>query len=83
MSLRAAFFCVITKRIVVISYRRFEDNPSVPTSGFKNPKESLGSLSFERLRWSRGSVLAFGTQVRGSHPVEAVGFLAHFPSEGK
>jgi len=29
----------------------------------------------ERLRWSRGSVLAFRTQVRGSNPAEAVGFL--------
>jgi len=30
----------------------------------------------KRLRWSRSSVLAFGTQVRGgSHPAEAVGFF--------
>ena len=27
------------------------------------------------LRWSRGSVLAFGTQVPGSNPAEAVGFF--------
>ena len=30
--------------------------------------------SLKRLRWSRGSVLAFGTQVRGFAP-EVVGFL--------
>ena len=29
----------------------------------------------KRLRWSRGSVLAFGTQVRGFKPAEAVGFF--------
>ena len=40
------------------------------------------------LRWSRGSVLAFSTQVRG-FAAEAVGFLrankssARLPSEGK
>ena len=32
-------------------------------------------VKVERLRWSRGSMLAFGTQVRGSNPAEAVGFL--------
>ena len=34
-----------------------------------------GPMHLERLRWSRGSVLAFGTQVRGFKPAEAVGFL--------
>ena len=29
----------------------------------------------KRPRWSRGSVLAFGTEVRGSNPTEAVGFF--------
>jgi hypothetical protein len=29
----------------------------------------------KRLRWSRGSVLAFSTQFVGSNPAEAVGFL--------
>ena len=43
----------------------------------------------KRLRWSRGSVLAFGTQVCGSNPAEAVRFFrvkkssARLPSEGK
>jgi hypothetical protein len=38
--------------------------------------ELLGSINCEgRLRWSRGSVLAFNTQVRGSNAAEAVGFL--------
>ena len=32
-------------------------------------------LHCQRLRWSRGSVLAFSTQVRGFNPAEAVGFL--------
>ena len=47
------------------------------------------AVYLERLRWSRGSVLAFGTQVRGFKQTEAVGFFraekssAHLPSEGK
>jgi len=42
-----------------------------------------------RLRWSRGSVLAFGTQVRGFKPGRSLGFLrakkfsARLLSEGK
>ena len=53
----------------------------------------LSNCQFKRLRWSSGSVLAFGTQVHGlfagSNPTEAVGFFrvkkssAHPPSEGK
>ena len=34
-----------------------------------------GIFPEKRLRWSRGSVLAFGTQFAGSNPAEAVGFL--------
>ena len=33
------------------------------------------TLSHKRLRWSRGSVLAFSTKFAGSNPAEAVGFL--------
>ena len=31
--------------------------------------------TLKRIRWSRGSVLSFGTQVRGLNPAEAVGFF--------
>ena len=43
---------------------------------------------YTRLRWSRGSVLAFGTQDRGFAPgrsrriFRAKKFLARLPSEG-
>jgi len=46
-------------------------------------------LYVQRLRWSRGSVLAFGTQVRGFTPgrslriFRAKKFSARLPSEGK
>ena len=35
----------------------------------------LQKLELQRLRWSSGSVLAFGTKFAGSNPAEAVGFL--------
>jgi hypothetical protein len=46
-------------------------------------------LQHERLRWSRGSVLAFGTQVRRFKPVQSHRIFrakkssARLPSEGK
>ena len=40
------------------------------------PETSVTNCQVKRLRWSRGSVLVFGTQACGfSHPAEAVGFL--------
>jgi len=38
-STQTALFCGVAQRVVGISYRRF--GTTVPTSGFKNPKESL------------------------------------------
>jgi hypothetical protein len=52
-------------------------------------KWNKGRYIFERLRWSRGSVLAFGTQVRGFTPgrshwiFRAKKFSAYLPSERK
>jgi len=46
MTLRAALFWVITKRVVAVPYRLFGDNLSVLPSGFKNPKQYFGALSF-------------------------------------
>jgi hypothetical protein len=46
-------------------------------------------VELQRVRWSRGSVLAFGTQVRGFKPgrsrriVRAKKSSARLPSEGK
>ena len=37
--------------------------------------ELVVTVGIKGLRWSRGSVLGFGTQFAGSHPAEAVGFL--------
>jgi len=44
---------------------------------------SFSIIFAKRLRWSTGSVLAFGTQVRGFKPVEAKNSSARLASEGK
>ena len=54
-----------------------------------NPCNFVKSIQVQRLRWSRGSVLAFSTQVRGFKPgrsrriFRAKKSSARLPSEGK
>jgi aspartyl/asparaginyl beta-hydroxylase (cupin superfamily) len=58
-------------------------NPHTLSAPFQQPNDSYKDT--KRLRWSRGSVLAFGTQVRGFKPgfFRAKKSSARLPSEGK
>ena len=63
-------------------------NPVPPLLLHTHHKHTSNRL-YERLRWSRGSVLAFGTLVRGFTPCRSRRIFrgikpsAHLPSEGK
>ena len=57
------FFCCLRYHT-----RTFTSDPLPPLASILFENEYKSKYKIKRLRWSRGSVLAFGTQVRGLKP---------------